>query len=122
MSFFQFELALWFLLALAMLVYTAIGIVEYALDLRDLYRNPAVTHDQREVAWSNLRNEIGRMLTAQMFLYFGSRALFVLPEWITHVQFFGVALYKLWCSVKDRRLRVMLLEEKRGGDDHVTGV
>jgi hypothetical protein len=24
--------------------------------------------------------------------------------------------------VKDRRLRVMLLEEKRNGDDHVTGV
>ena len=41
----QVELSLWFVLSLALLVYTAIGVMEYALDLRDLYRDPKVTRD-----------------------------------------------------------------------------
>jgi hypothetical protein len=122
MTLLQLEILAWFVLTVALLVYTLVGAIEYALDLRELYRDPDVTRDQREVAWSNLRNEIGRMLTAQLFLYFGGRAVWGGPEWITHVQLFALVFYKLWSSIKDRRLRLMLLQEKRDAGDHLTGV
>jgi hypothetical protein len=110
------QLILWVPLVMVLGGYSAKAALEYAFDLRALYLHPKATKLHREAAWSNLRNECGRLLIAEVLLVLASDHLLsrsgraFLPQWFIVAQLFTVANYKLWCSVKDRRLRGMLLE------------
>lgn len=104
---------LWFPLVVLLALYSAAATLDYILDLKALYQHPKATKLHREAAWSNLRNEIGRLLIAQLFFVLGVNAATRLPMWVMFLEFFGIANYKLYCSVKDRRLRLIVLESQQ---------
>lgn len=116
------QLMLWFPLVVLLALYSGVATLDYFLDLKALYQHPKATKLHREAAWSNLRNEVGRLLVAQLFFVLGVSAAKRLPGWVMFLEFFGIANYKLFCSVKDRRLRLLVLEsqhaafEESGGD------
>jgi hypothetical protein len=103
------QLMLWFPLIIAGGIYSGVAVVDYIFDLRALYGLPKATKLHREAAWSNLRNEVGRLLTMQLFLVLGVNGIKRLPAWVMFIEFFGVANYKLFGSYKDRQLRQIVL-------------
>lgn len=104
------QLLLWFPLVGGMGIYAAIATADYVFDLLSLYKLPKATKLHREAGWSNLRNEVGRLLIAQLFIVLGISGIKPLPKWVMTVEFFGIAGYKLFCSIKDRQLRGVVLE------------
>jgi choline-glycine betaine transporter len=100
-------LLFWIPITVALLIASMFNAIEYILDLRRA-RMDKVSPEEMEVSWSNVRNEIGRLLAAQLFLLFGLNAILRFPETFIQIEFFAVALYKLWASVKDRAMRDML--------------
>lgn len=106
------QLMLWFPLVVVMGIYSAAATLDYIFDLRALYAHPKATKLHREAAWSNLRNEIGRLLIAQLFFVLGVNGIRKVPDWVMVLEFFGIANYKLFCSMKDRQLRLIVLERQ----------
>lgn len=104
------QLLAWFPLVIVMGVYAGVATLDYIFDLRSLYTLPKATKLHREAGWSNLRNEVGRLLVAQLFLVLGLSGIRKPPKWVMPIEFFGIAAYKLFCSIKDRQLRLIVLE------------
>jgi hypothetical protein len=103
-------------------------VIDNALDLRVNLRNPLCTLAQRETSWSNLRNELGRLMVFVGFVAIGLMAMTTipspdatLPRTVSTLVFFLVALYWIYCSVKDRHLRLMLSTKETAGRDTWVG-
>jgi len=118
----ELQSLLWFPLSLTFLVLSFLNMVEYGLDVRSSYKRNDPS-PEREVSWSNFRNEIGRFVTAILFFILGVDAVMEVHNALISVFFFGTVLYKVWCGVKDRAMRDFLREvlqrkENGGGGDN----
>jgi hypothetical protein len=100
-------------------------LTNYIVDLRLLYKHKS-DGVRREVAWSAVRNELGRLFVFLGFTVIGLIAMTTIPSpnagastarAVSTVIFFSLALYKMWCSVKDSQTRYIVAESlKRRGE------
>lgn len=96
-------------------------LTNYVVDLRLLYKHGSDAV-RREVAWSAVRNELGRLFVFFGLALIGLFAMQTVPSpnpgastsrAVSTAVFFSLALYKMYCSVKDSQTRHLVSEQLR---------
>lgn len=104
----------WFILSLVGLVQSAHLLHTYWEDFAYL-RGHGDSPLRRELAYSNLRNEIGRLGIFCLFHFLGIAAHFPENRFLNRIflptLFYLIALFKVYSSYKDANLRLRLLTE-----------
>jgi hypothetical protein len=122
----QLQAALWIPMVLVGGALSTYTMAHYAIDLMVIRRDEAVTGLQREIAWHRVRAELSRVLGWIVFLMFGLMAAgWSIDPAVRSLIMFGTMIYWFYAAARAFQMRLRYGaggEEKRGGDDIVTGV
>jgi hypothetical protein len=122
----QLQAALWIPMVLVGGALSSYTLAHYAIDLMVIRRDEAVTGLQREIAWHRVRAELSRVLGWIVFLMFGLMAAgWSIDPAVRSLIMFGTMFYWFYAAARAFQMRLRYGasgEEKRGGDDIVTGV
>jgi hypothetical protein len=122
----QLQAALWIPMVLVGGALSSYTLAHYAIDLMVIRRDEAVTGLQREIAWHRVRAELSRVLGWIVFLMFGLMAAgWSIDPAVRSLIMFGTMFYWFYAAARAYQMRLRYAEigeEKRGADDHVTGV
>jgi hypothetical protein len=122
----QLQAALWIPMVLVGGALSSYTLAHYAIDLMVIRRDEAVTGLQREIAWHRVRAELSRVLGWIVFLMFGLMAAgWSIDPAVRSLIMFGTMGYWFYAAARAFQMRLRYGasgEEKRGGDDIVTGV
>jgi hypothetical protein len=101
-------------------------LAHYALDLLVIRRDEEATPFQREIAYHRVRAELSRVLGWAIFLMLGLAAAgWQFDPTLWAAAFFATMFYWFYAAARAFQMRLRYGaggEEKRGGDDIVTGV
>jgi hypothetical protein len=122
----QLQAALWIPMCLIGGALSSYTLVHYVIDLMVIRADGEVDGFQREIAYHRVRAELSRTIGWAIFLMMGLRAAgWTFDPTLWSGAFFATMFYWFYAAARAFQMRLRYGasgEEKRGGDDHVTGV
>jgi hypothetical protein len=122
----KLQAALWIPMVIVGGALSTFALAHYAIDLMVIRRDEEATDFQREIAYHRVRAEFSRVLGWGVFLLLGlSAAGWQFDPLMWSFAFFATMFYWFYAAARAFQMRLRYGasgEEKRGGDDHVTGV
>jgi hypothetical protein len=122
----QLQAALWIPMCFIGGALSSYTLVHYTIDLMVIRRDEEATPFQREIAYHRVRAELSRVLGWAIFLMLGLAAAgWRFDPSLWSAAFFATMFYWFYAAARAYQMRLRYAEigeEKRGADDHVTGV